>query len=200
MKLFVISTALAVMLLSTGCVHKGQQAQTQVPLAPPIEDAPLPKPNNAPPNLPPPVISVPEKEKPATAPVTNTEPPPPPAPKRKKPSPSKPAAQPTQPAQTAQAAQPTTEQAANTPPEVPAIGNLASGDPVDLRDQTVTMISDTEKGLRGLNRKLNDQEQKTSAQIREFLKQARTALSTNDVDGAHTLAVKAKVLLGELSE
>ena len=33
---------------------------------------------------------------------------------------------------------------------------------------------------------------KTAAQIREFLKQARQALTSGDVDGAHTLAVKAK--------
>jgi hypothetical protein len=38
------------------------------------------------------------------------------------------------------------------------------------------------------------------AQIKEFLKQARTALGSGDVDGAHTLAVKAKVLFGEISQ
>jgi hypothetical protein len=58
----------------------------------------------------------------------------------------------------------------------------------------------TERGLKDLNRQLNDQEQKTLVQIREFLKQARAALTTGDVDGAHTLAVKAKVLLGEIDK
>jgi len=52
--------------------------------------------------------------------------------------------------------------------------------------------------LNGINRQLSDQEAKTAAQIREFLKQAREALTSGDVDGAHTLAVKAKVLLEEL--
>jgi len=56
------------------------------------------------------------------------------------------------------------------------------------------LIATTERGLNGITRSLNEQEQKTAAQIREFLKQAREALATNDVDGAHTLAVKAKVL------
>ena len=37
-------------------------------------------------------------------------------------------------------------------------------------------------------------------QIKEFLKQARTALASGDVDGANTLAKKAKALLGELSQ
>jgi hypothetical protein len=62
------------------------------------------------------------------------------------------------------------------------------------------LIATTERGLNGITRSLNEQEQKTAAQIREFLKQAREALATNDVDGAHTLAVKAKVLLSELTQ
>jgi hypothetical protein len=54
--------------------------------------------------------------------------------------------------------------------------------------------------LNGLTRKLSGQEQKTAAQIREYLKQAREALISGDVDGAHTLAAKAKVLLSELNQ
>jgi hypothetical protein len=83
---------------------------------------------------------------------------------------------------------------------VSAIGQLSSGEPSELRSQTQNSISSTERGLRDINRTLNDQEQKTVAQIREFLKQARTALTSGDVDGAHTLAVKAKVLLGEINQ
>jgi ribosomal protein S20 len=82
---------------------------------------------------------------------------------------------------------------------VSAIGQLSSGDASDLRQQTINSITATERGLIGINRNLDNQEQKTAAQIREFLKQARSALNSGDVDGAHTLAVKAKVLLGELS-
>jgi ribosomal protein S20 len=83
---------------------------------------------------------------------------------------------------------------------VSAIGQLSSGDASDLRQQTLNSITATERGLSGIGRRLNGQEQKTAAQIREFLKQARAALASGDVDGAHTLAAKAKVLLGELSE
>jgi hypothetical protein len=61
-------------------------------------------------------------------------------------------------------------------------------------------IAATERGLNSLNRQLNDAEQKTAANIREFLKQARAALAAGDVDGASTLAAKAKILLGELSQ
>lgn len=71
---------------------------------------------------------------------------------------------------------------------------------MDLRNQTVKSITETERGLNEITRALSDQEKKTSTQIREFLKQARSALTTGDVDGANTLALKAKVLLGELSQ
>ena len=88
--------------------------------------------------------------------------------------------------------------ASNETPAVPAIGTLSTGDPPNVRQQTDDSIESTEKALNGINRKLNDQEQKTVAQIREFLKQAREALTARDVDGAHNLAIKAKVLLDEL--
>jgi hypothetical protein len=89
--------------------------------------------------------------------------------------------------------------------EVPAIGVLSSGGPSggdssDRRRETQDSITDTEKGLRSLGRRLNGQEEKTADQIREFIKQAKKALNTGDVDGAYTLAAKAKVLLSELSE
>ncbi len=98
------------------------------------------------------------------------------------------------------------QQAANTPAEpaeisgVSAIGELSSGEPMDLRLETSDWIADTERGLNGLRRRLSGQELKTAAQIKEYLKQAREALISGDVDGAHTLAAKAKVLLTELNQ
>lgn len=82
---------------------------------------------------------------------------------------------------------------------VSAIGQLSSGDLSDQRRETEASIASTERGLHGINRPLSNQEQKTAAQIRGFLKQARQALLSGDVDGAYTLAAKARVLLGELS-
>ena len=84
------------------------------------------------------------------------------------------------------------------PPEVSAIGQLSSGDPTDLRQKTEGSIAATERSLNNISRGLNDQDQKTAAHIREFLKQARAALASGDVDGASNLAAKAKVLLSEL--
>ena len=90
------------------------------------------------------------------------------------------------------------QQSANTPPVpddnpgVSAIGTLSSGETSDTRRETTDSLAATERGLNGLGRNLNTQEQKTAAQIREYLKQAREALISGDVDGAHTLAAKAK--------
>jgi len=193
MKANVRSIVLFVPLLLCACVHKINQSVNQPPLAPPIEDAPLPKPDNAPANLPPPVISLPDHKDTTTPPPAPKPTTPSPEPKHKKP-PSK-----TPPSQTPTPGAQTTEQASNSGAGVPAAGSLSSGGPADLKE-TQSMITDTERTLNGINRKLNDQETKTSLQIREFLKQARAALSTNDVDGAHGLAVKAKVLMSELSQ
>jgi hypothetical protein len=82
---------------------------------------------------------------------------------------------------------------------VSAIGTLSSGEASAVFQQTEDSIAATERGLNGLSQNLNDQERKTLAQIKEYLKQAKEALSSGDVDGAHTLATKAKAVLSELS-
>jgi hypothetical protein len=169
-------------LLLVGCVPK-DNSQVQS-LAPPIEDTPLPKPSVAPDNLPPPVVSVPVPP-PAPNPNANaqTQPPPKPPARHKKP-----------------ATPPPTQQAAAGDSGVSAIGQLSSGSASDQRQQTVDSIAATERALTGITRALSDQEQKTAAQIKEWLKQAHVALASGDVDGAHTLAAKAKALLTELNQ
>jgi len=82
---------------------------------------------------------------------------------------------------------------------VNAIGQLSSGDPGGTRQATENSLNDIERGLNGINRQFDDEEQTTASHIREFLKQAREALRSGDVDGASTLAAKAKVLLQELT-
>jgi len=166
-------------LLLSGCVeHKTQQAQVE-PLAPPIVDAPPPK-TTVPTDLPPPVVNAPQTAPAAPAPEPREQPEP--TPVHKKPAPAKPV-----------------EQASNDTSGVSAIGQLSTGDPADIRLQTVNSINATERALREIGRKLSEQEQKTAIQIREFVKQAREALTSGDVDGANTLAAKAKVLLQELT-
>lgn len=181
------------LVLMSGCTHKTTQAGVQQPaLAPPIVDTP-PAQTTQPTDLPPPVVTTPQ---PATDTTANTQPPPqpPPKPKHKKPTVQTPASKPAdQPAES-------TQQTASNGDSVPAIGQLSTGDSGDLRSQTEDSIAATEKSLREIGRKLNDQEQKTADQITEFLKEAKKALTTGDVDGAHNLAGKAKVLLAELTQ
>jgi hypothetical protein len=94
-----------------------------------------------------------------------------------------------------------TAQEGSPTPEVSAIvGPLSSGDPANFRQQTMDSIAAIERGLSGINRNLSDPEQKTADQIREFVKQAKVALASGDVEGAHTLAGKAQVLLAGLTQ
>jgi outer membrane biosynthesis protein TonB len=183
MKLPARSVAWLLPLLLTACFHKSNSTQVQPPLAPPIEDVPPPKPVPSPTDLPPPVVTVPSQTPPPSANASaQPQPVPKPPVKHKKP--------PAAPAQ----------QASSGSPGVSAIGQLSSGDPNDLKRQTADSIAATERSLNGIGRKLNDQELKTAAQIREYLKQATAALATGDLEGARTLVAKAKVLLGELSQ
>jgi len=81
------------------------------------------------------------------------------------------------------------------------IGQLTAGPTQDTsgsRQQAVTLIDSTQRGVASL-RKLNGDQNKTVVQIRSFLEQAQRALHNGDVDGAQTLATKAKTLLDELT-
>lgn len=166
------------LVLLTGCFHRHEQAKIQ-PLAPPLVEAPPPAP-------PPQITTVAEPPTVAeTEPEPEPEPPPIPAPKRhvrhSKPAPKD--------------NTPSAEVAENS---VPALGQISSGDPRNLRLQTQNSIYDTEKQLAGIKGNLSEQDQHTIAHIREFLKQAKQALASGDVDGASTLAAKARVLLAEV--
>jgi hypothetical protein len=159
-------------------IHKAQPSPDQI-FAPPIAN--LPKPPVVHPDLPEAAITIPKLPL-ATYPGIEQEDIPP--------------------ARRHRNAKPV-QQAANTPPTdespgVSAIGTLSSGEPYDMRLQTDDSLAAIERGLNGLNRSLSAAEKKTAAQIREYLKQGREALISGDVDGAHTLAAKAKVLLDEL--
>jgi hypothetical protein len=200
-KILWLSPVLVCTLVIAGCDQKVKpvQAQTQT-LAPPIVDTPPPKPATvSTADLPPPVVGPP----PATQPSSET------ATKPVEP-PKKPARHPKTPATTTPTAAPATttpqpaQEAAVTPPapntSVSAIGELSGGASGDQRTQTEATINNTEKGLNSITRPLSDSESKTAAQIREFLKQARVALTSGDVDGAVTLTKKARVLLAELNQ
>ncbi len=191
MKLVARRVAWLLPLLLSACVHNANQSQMQ-PLAPPIEDTPPLPPDTAPANLPAPEYHIPKTDKPVI--VVQGEPPKP-APKHRKPKPAAGAPGATTPGQ------PNTQVAGETTPaEVSAIGQFATTEAPDKKREAADSISEVEKGLTGITRHLSDADEKTSTQIKEFLKQARAALATGDADGANTLAQKAKVLLKELSQ
>jgi len=169
--------------LLTACFHRHHPVQNQQ-LAPPLpQTQPNQAVNTAPVELPPSATTIPPQ------PTQNAQAPSKRAPVRHH-----------RPRRVATAAKPSPELAAVEPPAaVSAIGQLSSGGPVDYRQQTQETIVAIEKGLNSIKHPLSAPEQKTADHIREFLKQARTALGSGDVDGAHTLAAKAKVLLAELT-
>ena len=192
MKLDARKVAWLLPLLLSACAHNSNLSQMQ-PMAPPIDDTP-PPPNLAPANLPSPVIAIPKTDKPV---IVVQEQPTKQPPKHKKPASKTTGTTPANPAAGTTGAQ----VAENAPPsEVNAGGEFATQVTPDSKKQAEESIVEIEKGLNGIGRKLNDAEEKTSMQIKEFLKQARTALNTGDVDGAKTLAAKAKALLGELGQ
>jgi hypothetical protein len=162
--------------------HRAQQQQKQA-LAPPLSTTPKPAPAH--PELPDSAVTIPPQPIKADADTVAVVPKAPPKHKR-------------QPPKNAQVAAVTPPPAPVESPAVSAIGQLTSGDPSDQKRETQDSIEATERGLNGLGRSLNSQEQKTAAQIREYLKHAREALNSGDVDGASTLAAKAKAVLSEL--
>lgn len=190
MKLDAMKVAWLLPLLLSACAHNTNVAQMQQ-MAPPIEDTPPPP--IAPANLPSPVINIPKTDKPV---VVVQEPPPKQAPKHKKPASKTVATSPPSGA----GGQPGTQVAENAPPsEVNAGGNFSAPETQDSKKQAEDSIAEIEKGLNGIGHKLSDTEEKASMQIKEFLKEARTALNSGDVEAATNLTKKAKALLGELS-
>ena len=183
MRMYARNAAWLLPLFLSACLHshKPQPQQNQI-LVPTNEN--LPKPAVAHPELSASTVTIPDEP---LATESNVKQEPIPPAKRKKPAKN-------------------TQQAASAPPAAPespgvsAIGELSSGDPSDERRETDESIASTERGLNGLGRSLSAQEQKTAGQIREYIKQAREALLSGDMDGAKTLAAKAKALLTELSQ
>lgn len=180
MKLSARSAAWLIPLLLTGCFHRKTQVAQNQPTAPSIEDTSSTKPELSTSNLSPPTATISEQ------PLQQQQITPPPEPVKKPTRHKKPANSNTQIATAA------------APAPVPAVGNLGTNDPPNVRQSTDALIEQTEKTLNGITRKLNDQEAKTAAQIREYIKHAREEIVAGDIDGANNLATKAKLLLDEL--
>lgn len=181
MKTPVRIVACALLLALTGCFHRTHRPK-QPALAPVLQLPSSPKPGTTSVILPPAVAKIPSEPVPSI-------------PLRPLPEehPHSRIHRHRQPAHSAEPAP------ANPVPEVSAIGQLSSGDPSGYRSQTQSSLASIERALDNMNSRLNSQQQKTAAHIREFLRQAHEALNSGDTDGAHTLAAKAKILLDELT-
>lgn len=87
------------------------------------------------------------------------------------------------------------------PAPTPQEGQISPGPtPAGGNSQTSTdqLLQSAEANLNGITRTLSKDEEAMRAQIREFIKQSRTATTENDPARAHTLAVKARLLSDEL--
>ncbi len=85
-------------------------------------------------------------------------------------------------------------------PEANVIGSLTPGgnDVPQLRKQAAELIAALEKRLVSLPAEVKEKEKEQLLRVRNFERQAQTALDAGDSDGAVTLATKAKVLLDDL--
>ena len=87
------------------------------------------------------------------------------------------------------------------PPSTTPIGELSAApntQGLPSSSNISKQIAWIQKQLQGIHRVLNSQQQHTASQVRTFLAKAKNALQAGDLDAAHTLTVKARVLLGEL--
>jgi hypothetical protein len=87
-------------------------------------------------------------------------------------------------------------------PAQPTLGQLSPGGGADSRERAAMaeQIHIQEVRLSKIKHPLSDENEAITKQIEAFLSKARQAVVENDLDGAQTLTIKAKVLLDELSQ
>jgi len=83
-----------------------------------------------------------------------------------------------------------------------SIGELSTGDDSNPKTQQETsdLIIESEHRLNALPQTTVRAQQSQIRKVRYFLKQAKQALNTGDVEGAKTLATKAKLLMDDLEK
>jgi hypothetical protein len=165
----------------SGCHKKIQAAPPLPPIQDPVALLTQPLPDN-PPMIEPPEVRMPPV--PIASAVSH--------PKRER---RRPAAKP--------APEPTQVASAEPPPaESSAIGALTSGGEANSRSQqeAADMIAANEKRLNTLSAQLVEEQKAQISKVKTFQRQAQEALNSGDVEGAKTLATKAKLLLDDLSK
>jgi hypothetical protein len=202
--------------LVAGCTHKAKTAPPQAAQAPTLPVSTLTK-NAPPPQLPP--ANLPKITPPGPENTASNNPPP----KSHKPNHrtkhpvettgTEPASTKDQTTATATPQAPAQPQPSTAAPsqqastgaatDVSPIGQLsAAGDSSNTpgRQDVLDEINSTETGLNNIKRTLSKEEQVTATQIRTFLAKAKDALKQEDLDAAHTLVTRARILLDELTK
>jgi ElaB/YqjD/DUF883 family membrane-anchored ribosome-binding protein len=95
----------------------------------------------------------------------------------------------------------TVVQAEKTEPAT-SIGQISPGptpaDAAHSQASTDQLLQSAETNLNSITRQLSKDEEAMRTQIKEFIKQSRTATTENDPARAHNLAVKARLLSDDL--
>jgi hypothetical protein len=178
------SAALCVVLTSglSGCRHK------QPPVAPlPQITTPVALETPPPPEKQPVIETPPTKLPPTPIAVAATRPP-----KEKK----------RQPAAAPAAPPPVQVASADPGTEASAIGALTAGGGTDprMQQEAADLIASNDKRLNALPSQVTEDQKAQISKVKNFQRQAQEALNSGDVEGAKTLATKAKLLLDDLAK
>lgn len=97
---------------------------------------------------------------------------------------------------------PEVEPSSTSSPETAAIGSLSLGGVANphAQQEAADLIASIEKRLNGLSAQKAGTEKQQVSRIRNFERQAQEALNSGDVEGAKTLATKARLLLDDLEK
>lgn len=91
--------------------------------------------------------------------------------------------------------------AGEEPPTTTPIGQLSTApntQGLPSRKNIGDEIQRIQQQIKSIHHALSAKQQRTASQIQTFLAKATNALQAGDLDGAHTLTVKAEVLLNEI--
>jgi len=95
----------------------------------------------------------------------------------------------------------TSPKTGSEPPATTPIGELSAAPNTQGLPSSANIeheIQSIQTQLDNIHHALNESQQNTASQVRTFLAKAKNALQAGDLDGAHTLTVKARVLLSEI--
>ncbi len=185
----VISLAGVLVLAGAGCKKKKPPvpAHSQPPTinpspTPPVVDQPPPQPT-------PPV---------AEAPAPTPEPKPEPRPKKSRRTAKKPAAGTPAPAKTPATEEKPAPASQGDTTNVQITADVPANAATQRKQQIENILQATESDLKRISRPLSDSEQAMQRQARNFITQARLAMSDGDLERSYNLATKAHLISQEL--